>query len=629
MKTNAGPRRFPLTAWLVVPALALAVAACGGNGGDDGTPAPVVEQVSITGVVIDGYIEAAQVCIDLNGNGRCDAGEGQARTDAVGAYTLLIPKGSTAPLIAEVVAGVSRDSDTPGATVDVSYRMTSPSPAYSTTITPFTTLVHLTRVTNYPLAEDLVRNTVGLPPRYDIKVTAPAAAGSLTQGVAKAVVKALKATSGTLDLSAPNALNTLVAAFPPALTELPTLRIATKGAAPIVSREEYVDATFLLTNPAVSTEAVALNGKIRGRGHSTWGQPKNPYKIQFANDAAYAKIPDFLGMKKNRNWALLADYFDRSLMRNKLAYSLGNSVVFADGLKWTPSGQHVEVYLNDDYVGVYELNEDIRIDPARLPIKKMSKDLAVNDLDGGWIFEVDWILDCYNIGDLNLQVITPRTGHICIDTPDEGDITPPQLAYARDLLLTLEADIYDRKSLARFNTVAMADWYLLSELFKNNDSIFFASVFMWKDTAAATSPADRLVNFGPLWDFDLSAGNINYYENWKPEGCWVSKDYGRNWIAGAFDNAEFVALTLARWKAKRPALEQFINASIDTYANRLDAAQQRNFARWPIFGTQLFNYYMFANYGEEVAFLKRFLNERMAWLDKAYATPESFAAMCR
>ena len=86
--------------------------------------------------------------------------------------------------------------------------------------------------------------------------------------------------------------------------------------------------------------------------------------MQFKNDANYAALPDVLGMPKNRNWALLADYFDRSLMRNKLALSLGTSSVFSEGLKWTPSGQHVEVYLNDDYIGVYLLTEDIRIDPS-------------------------------------------------------------------------------------------------------------------------------------------------------------------------------------------------------------------------------------------------------------------------
>jgi len=507
--------------------------------------------------------------------------------------------------------------------------MASPSRAYGTDITPFSTLVHLTGQANYPLAEDLVRGLLGLPPYYNVKPGAAAAPGSLPQMVMKAVVAALKANGATLDLSAPGALATVVASFPSVLTDLPQLRITTKDGVPIDSKEVYVDATYVLTNPAAAVPDVALNGKIRGRGHSTWGQPKNPYKVQFSNDASYAAISDVLGMKKQRNWALLADYFDRSLIRNKLALSLGSSSVFADGLKWTPSGQHLEVWLNDDYVGVYLLTEDIRIDAARLNLKKMSSTPAANDVDGGYIVEVDARLDCYKGTDVDLQLVTALGVPFCIDTPDEGSITQSQLAYIKNLLLQVEADLYGANRQEKINPVSFADWYLLQEFFRNNDALFISSDYMWKDTAAAVEAKDRLLNMGPLWDFDRSAGNVNYFDNWKIEGCWVSKPYLPNWTSKLFDNPDFLALTLSRWKQKRPALEVFVNASIDTYARRLAAAQQRNFQRWPIFDVPLTNYYVFSNHAEEVAFVRRFLNERMAWLDKAYANPEAFNAMCK
>ncbi len=212
--------------------------------------------------------------------------------------------------------------------------------------------------------------------------------------------------------------------FSIALTDLPQLRITTRNGVPIESKEVYVDATYVLTNPAAAVTGVALNGKIRGRGNTTWGQPKSPYKVQFSNDASYAAISDVLGMKKQRNWALLADYFDRSLIRNKLALSLGSSSVFADGLKWSPSGQHVEVWLNNDYIGVYLLTEDIRIDPARLNLKKMSSTPAAGEVDGGYIVEVDFRLDCYKGFDFTLQLVTPQGVPFCVDTPDEEAITP-------------------------------------------------------------------------------------------------------------------------------------------------------------------------------------------------------------
>jgi CotH kinase protein len=239
-------------------------------------------------------------------------------------------------------------------------------------------------------------------------------------------------------------------------------------------------------------------------------------------------------------------------------------------------------------------------------------------------------LDCYNVGAMNLQHRTPRGVPVCVDKPDEGDITLPQLSWIKTYLNGIEGQIYDLGRLDGINAASFADWYLLSELFRNNDAVFFSSVFLWKDTAGAAQPSARLLNLGPLWDFDLSAGNINVYGNWRTEGCWVAKSlaYQPNWLTKLFGYPEFVSLTLERWKAKRPAIEAFVNASIDIHAWRLEAAQQRNFARWPLFGTQGTGYFTFDTYADEVAFLKRFLNERMAWLDAAYASPESFRANC-
>jgi hypothetical protein len=226
----------------------------------------------------------------------------------------------------------------------------------------------------------------------------------------------------------------------------------------------------------------------------------------------------------------------------------------------------------------------------------------------------------------------------CIDKPDEADITLPQLAFIKNLLDSVERDLNGPNRMQQINPVSFADWYLLNEFFKNNDAAFYRSVYLWKDSATATSAADRVLNMGPIWDFDLSSGNTNYNDNWIPEGCWVAwtvtvsaERSWPNWLSRMFEYDDFVALTIARWKQKRPALETFINKSIDTYAARLQVAQQRNFDRWPILGQPmpLSGHYPFTTWVDEVAFLKSFLNQRMAWLDKAYESPESFRAMCR
>jgi hypothetical protein len=562
-------------------------------------------------VFADGALRAV-VCADTNGNARCDPAEARASTDAAGAYELAAPAGYFGALVAEVEGGA--------------LRMTSPARDYSAHITPFTTLVQLTKERDFRLAEEMVRNEIGLPPRFPIRLETLPAEGSLAQSVARGVAAGLASVAAALDYTSPEALGRTVAALPAALAEMPQLRIATKESAPIVSKEEYVEAKFTLTNPAAATPTAALNGRIRGRGNYTWALPKKPYKVQFTNDAAYAAVPDFLGMRKNRNWALLADHADRTLMRNQLMLTLGNSSLFADGLKWTPSGVHVEVWLNDDYQGVYLLTEDIRLDPARLDIRKMK----ATDVDGGCIVEVDYPLDCYNDGVLSLQHITPRGVRLCLKTPDEKSITAAQLKYIKGLIDAAEGELYANARADGLNLLSFADWYLLQELYRNYDAPFYSSDYLWKDTGAAAIPSDRLLNMGPLWDFDLGAGNLPLADAWRPQGCWVTKtrEGMTNWFAKAFDNRELLDITLARWKDKRAALGKLIDASITAFARRLEPAQQRNFARWPVLGVAN-EYHILRTYREHVDFLRFFLAQRMAWLDLAWRDPASFEAMCK
>jgi hypothetical protein len=166
---------------------------------------------------------------------------------------------------------------------------------------------------------------------------------------------------------------------------------------------------------------------------------------------------------------------------------------------------------------------------------------------------------------------------------------------------------------------------------------------MWKDSASAAIPGDRLLNMGPIWDFDISAGNMNAADNWRPQGCWVDisrvanpalptlyVDLLPNWYTKLRDNHEFVDLVTARWKGKRAALGRLTDASIATYERRLEAAAARNFARWPLLGERLFlDEFTFRTWPEHVANLKTFLDQRLAWMDQAFASPADFAVMCQ
>ena len=155
-----------------------------------------------------------------------------------------------------------------------------------------------------------------------------------------------------------------------------------------------------------------------------------------------------------------------------------------------------------------------------------------------------------------------------------------------------------------------------------------SSVFLFKDSDSAVDPADRILNIGPLWDFDRAAGNVDYEGARLTEGCWVNTDSDSrrpyplpNWFNELSRNPAFVDIVIARWKEKRPALETYINSSIDTFSLRLEGPQQRNFQRWQLLQV--------LTYEEEVQFLRSYLNTRMLWLDKAYASRANFDQLCK
>ena len=108
-------------------------------------------------------------------------------------------------------------------------------------------------------------------------------------------------------------------------SELPVVYINTEGGAPIVSKEDYIDAELIIQgNETYNSKTTKLyNGvtEIRGRGNSTWNQPNKPYRLKLD------KKTDLFGMGKSKHWVLLANYLDESLLRNTLAYDLSGAMV--------------------------------------------------------------------------------------------------------------------------------------------------------------------------------------------------------------------------------------------------------------------------------------------------------------
>ncbi len=370
-------------------------------------------------------------------------------------------------------------------------------------------------------------------------------------------------------------------------TGLPVIRINTVANAPVNSKENYVNARIRVDG-AGKFEDIDTSVRIRGRGNSTWGLPKKPYRLRFDGDVSV------LGMPKDRDWALLANYNDKTQLRNEAAFFMG----YMSGLDWTPRSAFAEVFLNEMYIGTYQVCEHIKIAESR-----------VNVSDDGFLLEVDQ-LSRLDPGDVYFR--TPRI-LVNIKGPDveEGDDKHKFISnYVNETEQALFGVNFKdpQTGYGKYIDVpSFIDWYLINEITRNNDATFFSSCFM------NLSPGGKL-KMGPVWDFDLAFGNINYNNSQYPEGLRIAWGV---WYARLFQDPDFVAKVKERFQHfynKRDLIYDFINQG----SVRLKWSVIENNNKWKTLYTQTgVQHAIWGSYDNEVIYMKNWLDVRLEWLDTA------------
>ncbi len=388
--------------------------------------------------------------------------------------------------------------------------------------------------------------------------------------------------------------------FVPAKMDLPIVRIDTENGAPVVSEDDYLNATVAIDpNGADASYALTSAVQIRGRGNSTWGMPKKPYKLKFSSKTSV------LGMPSDKEWALLANYSDKTLLRNALAFEMSRRL----GMKYTPRSAFVEVFLNDNYVGTYQLCETIKIAKNRVNITALEEtDITSDVVSGGYLLEVNERLD----EDTNWT--TSKGVPISMHDPDP--IAPEQFNFIQGYIQDTENSIFsgasedDTGGYGQFVDVdSFVNWFLVNETLKNNDAIFFSSVWMYKDRA-------KPLFIGPVWDFDIAAGNVNYNGNDNPEGWWVRN---ANWYSKMFADPVFAGKVKGRWNQIKASQLDTLGTYIDQNAVALNQAEANNFQRWIILNTYVWpNSEISGSYVGETAYLKQWLQKRVAWIDAQF-----------
>lgn len=669
----------------------------GGNPGDPGGPPtpgepsepptpgepPAPGEPDPTTKALSGFLEptaqGAKVCLDGNRSLACDAGEPATTVTADGSYTLAVPE-DTVPSQHIIVAELDEDSEH-GAASHADLVPPAPFvlavPASETSELGVLGTLAALRMQDDPSlgaeqALQLVRSDLGLPADgagdpADIERLETAALPALRQAASAAylaggetdLAAATKAAGSALEEVLKKYIDPATLALWPLIGEKTLVSETVAGAAPQaceiqpvavmhIDVEDPTDFIFDPTKPlngkepyrnaVISFDAgpaypggMTTETRIRGRGNTTWNHVdylKKPFRLNLPSPGL-----DLLGMPQARNWALLANHSDKSSLRNALAFCLGKQM----NLRFAQPFEFVELHLNGQYQGVYQLVPHTEAHENRVDIGPVWPEEDVFNPDAGYLLEMDarapiededpWFYSAGATG-------TPRPYAIKSDAVDDnpGNVKDQIIAEIKAEIDAMEAAFQDpdpaqrvAKAAPLVNMEELVDFYLINEFMRNSDA-FWSSTYLHR-------PSNGKINFGPLWDFDLSAGNDDSGANpgqqrWCPQGWfvrWASSDYVEPLLA----DPEFQRLVEARWahlQNQLPGVWSFIDQASATMAD----AQERNFTVgkgdltqrvWP-------NWTVFPTYEQEVSYLKEWLQERATWMGERISSLNTSTPDC-
>lgn len=440
-------------------------------------------------------------------------------------------------------------------------------------------------------------------------------------------------------------------------SKLPVVYIETENQAPIVSKDTYIQASLSIQgNDTYNSSTTTLYDgatEIKGRGNSTWGLPKKPYKLKLDKKA------DLFGFGKNKHWVLLANYYDTSYMRNKLAYDLSGAM----GMPYMQSVL-TDVVLNGQYVGNYQLCEQIRVDKKRVNIfdweeeaktiaetiaamhsfskddedalsKQMEENFAwvttnqveyngatytisdyseINDIDGGYLLELDSNMDEVS------KFTTNKQQPIMFKSPEFVNTNDAMFTYVKEYIQAFEDAVYaddytaiyqgERKHYsALFDMDSLIDYWLINEIFFNEDAMK-KSTYLYKDNG-------ELFKMGPVWDMDWSSGATQSAAT--PTDQWHTLYFSMNaqqwqWYKELVKDPYFLKQAQIRYWQIRNTLIQDMLDSIDPISQEISESAQASMDAWGQ-----------GNYDQKVQELKNWLTKRMAFLDSKLQSYETIA----
>lgn len=411
-------------------------------------------------------------------------------------------------------------------------------------------------------------------------------------------------------------------------TELPVVRVHIPLPG-ITSKKIYTKTKFDIYRPSSDEgrwSAADAEIEIRGRGNSTWGLPKKPYRIKFPEKFS----PIGLNHAKAKSWVLLAHDMDKSLLRNHIAFELSR-ILFnsAEGyhdkaaLMFTPCSQMVNVYSGDSYYGVYQMSDQMEVTKGRINLDKLvaADGSDPNKISGGHLIETN----IHHDEGYPVSFTSSRGIYMDHKYPKDDDMDISQYKYMEDFIRKAEAALYSSNFTDPtvgwrkwFDEKTLADYIIVKEFAGDMDG--YTSTYFYKRRGV-----DKIF-FGPIWDLDKGWNNDRRTPHGDTltqlmifGGFYMPPYINPDWFHRFWQDAEFRKFVGARWAAKKDELKAKVLSELEQKPQQMRKAIEANFSVWPFY----YQYSGEANmpaktYELEIERMKQLTEQRANLLDRKF-----------
>lgn len=399
------------------------------------------------------------------------------------------------------------------------------------------------------------------------------------------------------------------------VTNLPTVVVNTLNAEEPYDKEHDITANIIIIDG--NKTDTDKPGTIRERGNASRSFPKKPWRLKFDKKQSVLGSP-----AKAKKWTLINNYGDKTLMRNLLAFEIARRLE----MPFVSWARPVDVILNGEYKGCYQLCDQMEVNPGRVDITEMeTTDTEGEALSGGYFIEVDAYAYDEPEGE---YFISQRGIPVTIKSPKDGG-TPEQYNYIRNYFNRVEELVFeyrfgqdggeDYRDI--FDVESFVKHLIVGELSGNTDTYW--STYMYKDRN------DPVLHTGPVWDFDIAFDNDNrtypihntagdfLYRFGQSSAANGMRDFADRIIIDDKRTADDISRIWSRARNEHNLSAESMMAYADRLARELDASQQLNFLRWPIMNEWVHqNPQLWGSYAAEVNNVKSYLTQRFDDLDK-------------